>query len=81
MESKYRRLLLKMSGEALGGKDGRGIDFDFTGRVCQAVRRCVEAGIQVAVVVGGGTTGGAARTGGTGWSAPGPTTWACWPPP
>lgn len=54
MESKYRRLLLKMSGEALGGKDGRGIDFDFTGRVCQAVRRCTEAGIQVAVVVGGG---------------------------
>ena len=54
MESKYRRLLLKMSGEALGGEAGRGIDFDFTGRVCQAVRQSTEAGIQVAVVVGGG---------------------------
>ncbi len=54
MESKYRRILLKMSGEALGREDGRGIDFEFADRVCRAVKACVEAGIETTVVVGGG---------------------------
>ncbi len=54
MNGKYKRILLKMSGEALGGKDGRGVDFNFTGRVCQAVKQCVDRGIQVSIVVGGG---------------------------
>jgi len=54
VESSYRRILLKMSGEALGGADGRGIDFDFTGRVCKAVKGCVDAGIETTIVVGGG---------------------------
>ena len=54
MDGKYKRILLKMSGEALGGKDGRGVDFNFTGRVCQAVKQCVDRGIQVSIVVGGG---------------------------
>ena len=54
MDRKYKRILLKMSGEALGGENGRGIDFDFTGRVCRAVKQCVDEGIQVSVVVGGG---------------------------
>lgn len=54
MEGKYRRVLLKMSGEALGGEGGRGVDFDFTARVCRAVKDCLAAGVQVAVVCGGG---------------------------
>ena len=54
MEGKYRRILLKMSGEALAGEKGRGIDFDFTARVCRAVKECMDAGIQMSVVVGGG---------------------------
>ena len=54
MNGKYKRILLKMSGEALGGENGRGIDFDFTGLVCKAVKQCVDRGIQVSVVVGGG---------------------------
>ena len=54
MDGKYKRILLKMSGEALGGENGRGIDFDFAGEVCKAVKQCVDAGIQVSVVVGGG---------------------------
>ena len=54
MDGKYKRILLKMSGEALAGEKGRGIDFDFTGEVCKAVKQCVEAGVQVSVVVGGG---------------------------
>lgn len=54
MEGKYGRVLLKMSGEALGGAGGRGIDFDFTARVCQAVKACMDSGVQVSIVVGGG---------------------------
>lgn len=49
-----RRILLKLSGEALAGTNGRGIDFDFTRRVCESVRDCVGRGIQVALVCGGG---------------------------
>ena len=49
MDGKYKRILLKMSGEALGGETGRGIDFDFTGEVCKAVKQCVDAGVQVSV--------------------------------
>lgn len=50
----YRRVLLKVSGEALGGESGRGIDFDFLKSVCGAVMDCVKNGAQVAITVGGG---------------------------
>ncbi len=54
MKAKYHRVLLKMSGEALAGKAGRGIDFEFTARVCQAVKACMDMGVQVGIVCGGG---------------------------
>lgn len=50
----YRRVLLKLSGEALGGAEGRGLDFDLIRQVCGAVGKCVEMGVQVAITVGGG---------------------------
>ena len=51
---KYRRILLKVSGEALAGEASRGLDFNVIGEVCDAIKECVELGIQVGVVVGGG---------------------------
>lgn len=51
---KYRRVLLKLSGEALAGKAGRGFDFDVIDRICGVIARCAREGVQVAVVVGGG---------------------------
>lgn len=51
---KYRRVLLKISGEALAGEASRGLDFAMIGRVCDVIRRCVELGVQVGIVVGGG---------------------------
>lgn len=54
MDVKYKRILLKLSGESLAGKAGHGIDFDTVYRYCEPIKKCVEAGIQVAVVVGGG---------------------------
>ena len=53
-DPKYKRVLLKISGEALAGDAGRGLDFDVIGDVCKVVKKCVEAGVQVGVVVGGG---------------------------
>ena len=50
----YHRVLLKVSGEALAGDAHRGLDFNVIGQVCEVVRRCVEAGVQIGVVVGGG---------------------------
>lgn len=50
----YKRVLLKISGEALGGDLGRGIDFETVEGVCRAVKECVNLGVEIGVVVGGG---------------------------
>jgi uridylate kinase len=51
---RYARLLLKLSGEALVGKAGYGIDVDVVMRLCRDLKEAVEAGAEIAVVVGGG---------------------------
>lgn len=51
---KYRRILLKVSGEALAGKAGTGLDFNILNTVAKAIGDCVRAGAQVALVVGAG---------------------------
>ncbi len=53
-EVKYKRVLLKLSGEALAGKQGTGIDIKTLGAICDKVKETVELGVQVAIVVGGG---------------------------
>ena len=51
---KYRRVLLKISGEALAGDAHRGLNFEIIGQVCDVIKRCVQDGLQVGIVVGGG---------------------------
>ena len=57
-EIKYKRILLKVSGEALGEKtaagDGFGLDFQKIGAVCESIKECVDMGVQVGLVIGGG---------------------------
>ena len=53
-QPKYKRVLLKISGEALAGEQSRGLDFEVIGKVCDVIKECVEMGVQVGVVVGGG---------------------------
>ena len=57
-ELKYKRILLKVSGEALGEKtaqgDGFGLDFAKIGEVCKSIKECVDMGVQVGLVIGGG---------------------------
>lgn len=50
----YKRLLLKLSGEVLAGKGGKGIDFDTVDNICAAVKKAHDLGTQIAIVVGGG---------------------------
>ena len=53
-QPKYKRVLLKISGEALAGDASRGLDFNVIGAVCDVIKSCTELGVQVGVVVGGG---------------------------
>lgn len=50
----YKRVLLKLSGEALAGGSGMGIDSEKTAYIAERVREVYELGIQVAIVIGGG---------------------------
>ena len=54
MELTYKRILLKISGEVLAGGKGMGIDYDTVLNICSAVKECVNMGVQVGLVVGGG---------------------------
>lgn len=54
MQPKYKRILLKLSGESLAGENKHGIDFDTVVKICEPIKKCVEAGVQVGIVVGGG---------------------------
>ena len=53
-EPKFRRVLLKISGEALAGDQKTGLNFNVIGRVCDVIKTCTELGVQVGVVIGGG---------------------------
>ena len=50
----YKRVLLKLSGEALSGGTGTGLDFKVMGEVCRAVADCARMGVEIGIVVGGG---------------------------
>ncbi len=54
MEPKYKRILLKVSGEALAGDAKTGLNYDVITEICKSIKKTADAGVQVAVVVGGG---------------------------
>lgn len=51
---KYKRVLLKLSGEVLAGDKGHGIDFDRTLELANEIKECAELGFEIGIVVGGG---------------------------
>ena len=53
-EIQYKRILLKISGEALAGDQHRGLDFSVINTVCDTIRQCRDMGVQMGLVVGGG---------------------------
>ncbi len=54
MVPKYKRVLLKLSGEALAGDKGFGLDEDTLSGISDVIKKCVEVGVEIAIVVGGG---------------------------
>lgn len=54
MEPKYKRILLKLSGEALAGDKKTGLDYDVITTFGKSIKKCVDAGVEVGIVVGGG---------------------------
>ena len=52
-EPKYKRVLIKLSGEALSG-DGQILNFPFIEQVAKVIKKCTDEGVQVAVIVGAG---------------------------
>ena len=54
MNPKYKRVLLKLSGGALAGESGFGIDEDIILDICQQIKKAQEMGIEIGIVVGGG---------------------------
>lgn len=54
MMPKYKRILLKLSGESLAGAEKHGIDFDTVLKFCEPIKKLNEMGVEIAIVVGGG---------------------------
>lgn len=50
----YNRIILKLSGEALAGEKGYGIDFDVTNRIAMEIKELVDMNVEIGIVVGGG---------------------------
>jgi len=53
-EVKYKRILLKLSGESLAGNKGYGIDEETLGRICDKIKEISELGVETSIVIGGG---------------------------
>ena len=60
----YKRVILKLSGEALGGESGRGLDFAMMKKTAQAIKTCADMGVEMGVVTGGGNYWRGAKDGG-----------------
>lgn len=54
MGLQYKRILLKLSGEAMAGEKHFGLDYPTVQRICESIKACHELGAEIAIVVGGG---------------------------
>ena len=61
---RYKRVLLKISGEALAGEKHTGLEFSIIGQVCDVIKEAVEMGVQVGIVIGAGNFWRGAKDGG-----------------
>ena len=75
---KYKRVVIKLSGEALAGELGYGLDQTTLTSIANQIRQIVELGVQVAVVVGGGNIWRGVAGGAQEWIELLRITWGCW---
>ena len=54
IEPVYKRVLLKLSGEALAGDKKIGLDYSIITPICESIKKCADIGVQIGIVVGGG---------------------------
>lgn len=54
MQPIYKRMLLKLSGEALAGQQKFGLDYDVVLNICRSIKKCADMGVEIGIVVGGG---------------------------
>ena len=54
MAGEYKRILLKLSGEALSGDKGFGLDVDTIQQICEGIKKAYDMGVEIGIVVGGG---------------------------
>ena len=54
MAPKYKRVLLKLSGEALAGNAKVGLEYSVVLEICRSIKQCVDLGVEMGIVVGGG---------------------------
>ena len=77
----FRRILLKISGEALMGNRPYGIDITMTDRIAREVKQAREQhGVEICLVIGGAIFSGASRPQQMAWTVPQQIIWACWLP-
>ena len=54
MEPKYKRIMLKISGEALAGEKGFGLDQPTINKIAAKIKECYDLGVEISIVIGGG---------------------------
>ena len=74
------RYLLKLSGEALGGDAGFGLEPEVLQRMAEDIRQVLALGVEVAIVLGGGNLFRGQKLAESGMDRVVATAWACWPP-
>ena len=75
---KYKRVLLKLSGEALMGNQQYGIDPERLNDYAEEIAAAVKAGAQIAIVIGGGNIFRGLQGASKAWTASKVTIWECW---
>ncbi|MEZ4550475.1 MAG: hypothetical protein R2874_08385 [Desulfobacterales bacterium] len=75
----YKRVLLKLSGEALMGDQPYGISTDMLRYMAEEVKSAYDLGVEMAIVVGGGNIFRGWPPPPRAWTGPLPITWECWP--
>jgi uridylate kinase len=78
-EPAFRRILIKVSGESLMGSLDYGTDPARLGAVAEQIKVVHERGVEIAIVLGAGTSTAASPAPPRAWIAPRRTTWGCWP--
>ena len=79
MALKYQRILLKISGEALGGEKGTGFDEPTMDAICGGVKKAHDLGVQIGIVVLWAAATSGAAVPAARWSVPWPIRSGCWP--